>query len=466
MNTISVTARRLLGAAFIIFVIAGITLSIALYSKAFSRDSTVTLYTDSAGYALTQDAEVKFRGVPVGYVSGISPQGDRVAIEMKIDPDYVEHVPGNVSARLLPKTLFGERYVSLKMPTTQKEYGAHQHVTAGSLAGVDEIYMDPAGNATELGQVLDSLLPVLQAVPPQKLAATLGALSQALQGQGEQLGDNLVAIGKLAAGINEKQPQLQSVLRDLGVFANTYKNAGPDLVDALDNLRSTTQLVKAKESSIATAMSTAITASRSSTEFVQALEKDFIAVTADARDTLEIFARYSPVFPCLRDAFLNINRLSEDIIGEGTGRPGVRVTVEIANQRGAYIPNQDEPRFVDTRGPYCIPDPKLTGENAGQYTNGPFANGSFQPPSANPGPQYIPEFANPLDSYPPLPPLPNNVGLSQREAQRVSWAGSDTEIQRVQGIYAVGRAVTPQRIPQWIAGLAAPALRGTQVQLR
>ena len=41
---------------------------------------------------------------------------DGATIELAIDPDHLDEIPADVSARLLPKTLFGERFVSLVPP--------------------------------------------------------------------------------------------------------------------------------------------------------------------------------------------------------------------------------------------------------------------------------------------------------------------------------------------------------------
>ncbi len=41
--------------------------------------------------------------------------------------------------------------------------------------------------------------------------------------------------------------------------------------------------------------------------------------------------------------------------GEGTDRPGLHITLEIVNNQGKYVPNADEPRYLDDRGPRCYP---------------------------------------------------------------------------------------------------------------
>ncbi|HMT50377.1 MAG TPA: MCE family protein, partial [Dietzia sp.] len=182
MSELSTTAKRLLSALFIVIVLVFVGTTIAIYNRAFTASDTVTMYTDDMAYALPNDADVKARGVLVGRVSGVEPEGDKVRVNMEFDPAFVDQLPANVSGRLLPKTLFGERYVDLGFPEQP----------VGTIEPGATIEQDTRGNAVELGRVLDGLLPVLEAVPPEKLAGTLGALNQALAGRGDEIGASLV----------------------------------------------------------------------------------------------------------------------------------------------------------------------------------------------------------------------------------------------------------------------------------
>ncbi|WP_324274443.1 MlaD family protein [Blastococcus brunescens] len=72
----------------------------------------VTLETDTAGNQMQESSDVKVRGVIVGEVREVKGSVEGATIEMAIKPEYLEQIPADVSARLLPKTLFGERFVS------------------------------------------------------------------------------------------------------------------------------------------------------------------------------------------------------------------------------------------------------------------------------------------------------------------------------------------------------------------
>lgn len=110
-----------------------------------------------------------------------------------------KQIPQATTARILPKTLFGERYVDLQLPAAG----------GPGLQNGDVIATDKSGNAQELQQLFDKLLPVLQAIPPQDLNVTLTSLSQALQGRGEELGTTIDNLNKVFVGINGVLPDLQ-----------------------------------------------------------------------------------------------------------------------------------------------------------------------------------------------------------------------------------------------------------------
>lgn len=42
--------------------------------------------------------------------------GTKATLDIALKPEHVAHIPSDVHARLLPKTLFGEKYVDLVAP--------------------------------------------------------------------------------------------------------------------------------------------------------------------------------------------------------------------------------------------------------------------------------------------------------------------------------------------------------------
>ena len=437
----SATKRRLLGVGFLLVVVLFVGWSIASYSKTFKSVVMVDLVTDTVGNSLPANADVKARGMIVGEVRSATTEDGRVVSKLALEPDMVSMIPSNTTARLLPKTLFGERYVALQIP----QDGA----SASPIAEGSVIEQDTSGNAIEVGQLLDSLLPLLEAIPPQQLANTLGALSQALDGKGEKLGLTIDRLEEIFSGLNTELPNIQEDLRGIADLSQTYSTAAPDLVDALDDLRVTGNTVVEKQNDVETLLVSATGSSGSLADLVQTNAESIVTVAADSREALELLAEFSPSFGCTFTEFVRVAEEAKKIVSVDAPYPGVRATINFVNPKGRYIPNQDEPRLFDTRGPSCFDDVTTPGKFFPQYPGSGVNDGSYQVPSRNPGPAIDPPLPNPLDS-----PVP------------ASYAGSDVERDTLAVVYGSGSGLAPEQVPAWTTLVGAPALRGTEVSVR
>ncbi|WP_282776692.1 MULTISPECIES: MCE family protein [unclassified Nocardia] len=437
------TRVRLAGIAF--FAMAGLFLSttVAVYNKTFVRTVEVTLLTDSAGNALGRNADVKVRGVTVGEVRSSRSERGQVRVHLAIDPDKAGWIPANATARLLPKTLFGERYVALVIPDEPS--------TARLTDGVT-LQQDRSGNAIEVSKLLDDLMPLLAAIPPQDLAAVLGALSQALSGQGEALGSTVDKLDTIFSDVNAVMPELREGLQRFATVADTYSDAAPQLVEALDNFRTTNATVVERRADIENLYAVVTPSSLTLADFLIANRDNIIDVAADSRPAMEKLAKFAPTYACTLANFAQIKPRIDELFGKGTDMPGTRVTIELVNNRGRYLPNQDEPRWFDDRGPWCLPELPL-GIDPGQYPSGPPNDGAYQPPSRNPGDQttgYLPE--------PQLRVFP--------AGQQPTLAGSPGEQDSLGAIYGAAHDVSPESVPGWLTRAVAPAFRGSEVSFR
>ncbi|GAA4427361.1 MCE family protein [Actinokineospora soli] len=346
--------NQALGVVFILLLGALGWLTVAIYNKDFASTVPVTLRADRAGSQLRLNADVKVRGMVVGSVRGIETRGDGVAVELELDPEKTELLPANVTARLLPKTLFGQRYVSLVLPDAPE----------GTLGEGDTIRQDTSERAIEIEKALRDLLPVLQAVQPQKLASTLGAVSQALEGRGDQLGETLSLLDDYLAEINPEMPKIKE---DITKFADTlkvYEEAAPDIVDALTGLTTTSKTLVEQRDQLGKLFSTLTTTSNDVERFVRGNADTLISLSRNSRPTLQLLARYSPEFPCLTKAVVGLKPDLEKAFGVGTNEPGLHVKLQVKTDRGAYRPGADTPRYTKGGGPRCYAAGLSAGSSA------------------------------------------------------------------------------------------------------
>ena len=131
------------------------------------------------------------------------------------------------TVEILPTTLFGQKFISFVMPDDPSEE---------SLEDGDVIPSDRVDTNVELSQILADLFPLLRAVRPADLNATLNALATALEGRGEQLGETLDELESTSARSSAHLPTLREDLIKLADVADTYDLAAPDLLAVLRNL--------------------------------------------------------------------------------------------------------------------------------------------------------------------------------------------------------------------------------------
>ena len=319
-------------------------LAIAFYNKQFTPVTLVNLETQRAGLQLDPQADVKIRGLIVGTVRKISATTSGATLQLAIDPSKVGLIPSNVVARLLPKTLFGEKYVDLVTPS----HPSPQHIASG-----DVIPEDRSQQAIEIDQVLNDTLPVLQAVQPQYLNATLNAIATALQGRGPEISQNIQITDSYLKKFNTQLPVLKHDIAALSSVANTFSAAAPDILRILRDASYTSNTLVQERTTLAGVLSQGTTTVQDTRKFVAANANHIIGVNIANVQALELLARYSPEVPCVIGALAKLTPRLEQAIG-GTGSGGrLNITLEIVKGRPPYQPGLDNPQFADHRGPNC-----------------------------------------------------------------------------------------------------------------
>jgi phospholipid/cholesterol/gamma-HCH transport system substrate-binding protein len=428
------TRRRITGVAFLLVLVLLAWLSIALYQKKFSPVALVTLYTTSAGNEMHPGAMVMVRGVQVGTVRQIADDGSGARLTLAIDPGQLPRLPVNVSAEMLPTTLFGERYVDLILPRAPT--GAR--LTSGSV-----IQQDRSADAIELGQVLDNLLPLLAATEPDKLSLTLTALAQGLQGRGAQLGQSLVTLSSYLQKLNPQLPQIDKDFTKLAALARTYNQAAPAIVQALDDFGVTGRTIANQHANFDALLANLTTSSDDLTSFLDANSANAITLSADSVATLNVLARYSPEFPCVLQQLAHFVPAMNKVLGAGTRQAGlhVKLVVEPAPSPGAYLPGADTPVYRDDLGPRCYSVP-FTGV---RLNDGVRSGGTTS--GHRKGTKAAVDTASLTGTGP--------AGL----------AGSPGEANLVRELDALALGRPVASVPAWASLLTAPLYRGSTVLL-
>ena len=210
--------KKAFGVLFLALVVLAVYLTYATFTKKFAEYDEVTLETSKIGLQLPARADVKIRGVIVGEVLERETNGDGAELTLGIFPDQTDTIPADVTGSIVPKTLFGEKYVAL-IPA---ENGTTEPIEAGATIERTQV-------ATEVEEVLSDLYPLLRAVQPAELNMTLNAIATALEGRGDQLGENLETVDSYLKRLNPQIPALVEDLRLTAKVSDIYAEVLPEV---------------------------------------------------------------------------------------------------------------------------------------------------------------------------------------------------------------------------------------------
>jgi virulence factor Mce-like protein len=323
-------------------------LTVLLYQKAFTSVVKVTLQSDRIGNQLQTQADVKLRGIVVGRVTKVEATVKGADITLALDPKKVKLIPENVSAQLIPKTLFGEKFVNLVIPQQP----------AGSIRAGDVIPQDRSTTALETERVLSDLLPLLKSLRPQELATTLNALSTALRDRGNELGGNAVDVAAYLKQLNPALPQAGDDLQGVADLADNVARTTPHLLEVLDNLSASSRNLVSERADLDRFLTSTQGFASTARSIVADNEKKLISLSRDSVAPLSLLAQYSPEFPCLFKGLTVYHPIVSKTFGGLV--PGLHITLELTQDNGGYAPTQT-PKYRDTRGPECwkLPHPQV-----------------------------------------------------------------------------------------------------------
>jgi phospholipid/cholesterol/gamma-HCH transport system substrate-binding protein len=284
--------RRLLvcGVVFMVVLALLVGLSIAVYDKAFSHPTMITIKAQNAGLQLDQFGDVRRHGVLVGTVRNVGNDGHEAVIKVALNPASAKEIPANATIEILPTTLFGQKYINIQDPADPST----SPMTNGQVIPESRVTTN-----VELQKILADLFPLLRSIRPADLSTTLYAIANALRGRGDEIGQTLVKLDTYLATINVHLPTLQQDLGLLAKVSNTYAIAAPDLVRLLRNATTTARTVSSKKSQLHTFFVDVTGLGKTSTAILDANGPDIVKEGQLSVPLLGLLDTYSPEFPCL-----------------------------------------------------------------------------------------------------------------------------------------------------------------------
>ena len=433
----AVAKHRLFGVAFLVLLLLFVYLTSAIFTKKFVDYVPVKLKTSSVGLQLPALADVKIRGLIVGDVRSIDSDGHGAVLTLAIDPEQQELIPANVSARILPKTLFGEKYVALQVPSSPSP----ESIRAG--ATISESHV-----AIEVEKVLNDLYPLLRTVQPAQLNYTLTAMAAALEGRGEKLGNNLVVLDDYLKRMNPKIPLLVDDLGKLATVSDTYAQVAPELATLLRNSVTTGNTFVEKEAKVQALFQDVASFSSTSKDFLEQNGSNIIRLSEQGQAQLPLFAKYAPEYPCLLNGIVGVVPREEEAFRGYT----LHINLEtLPRQPRGYNP-KDLPQYAE-RGEHAVPL-----DECAQVIRGKYHQNKLPPKSL------VPEVKDgvnyPLGKDRPAPGPGNGFDMTS------GYAGTAFERDLVASIAGPVMGVPAPQVPDVATLLFAPLARGAEVSVR
>lgn len=336
--------NRLLVAGLVYITAVGVFVagSIAIYEKVFTKVTWVTVDARAAGLQLPKFGDVRMHGVLVGQIRSISQDGHQAVIRLGLQPGAAKQIPANVSVKILPTTLFGQKYVELVDPVAP---------SARSLTDGAVIPASRVTTSVELQTILAKLYPLLTAVRPQDLDETLYAVAHALQGNGERLGQMVTTLDAYLRTMNVHLPTLHQDMSELADVAHTYALAAPDVVSLLKNATTTANTLSTQRRQLKGLLSNVTGLSKDSTALLTRNEAGIDAEGRLAVPLMRLLSTYSPEYPCLLEGLDKYTGRLNQIFRNSR----VYQTMTFGgDQRPAYT-RQDRPAYGEIgHGPWCL----------------------------------------------------------------------------------------------------------------
>jgi virulence factor Mce-like protein len=191
-----------------------------------SASQSASAVFGSCGQGLREGGDVKTRGVLIGRINGIERLDDGdCSVSLALFPDKVEQVPNNVAAQVRAKTIFGEKWVELLYPADPDDEPIQpDQVIAETI--------DPL----EIETILNTALPILDAIDPDNLAGMLEALAGGFVGHEDAAIRGIESGTEALRVANDNRALFKKGLDQLAESGEVFDEVDEDLLAAMDRL--------------------------------------------------------------------------------------------------------------------------------------------------------------------------------------------------------------------------------------
>ncbi|MDT5242489.1 MAG: phospholipid/cholesterol/gamma-HCH transport system substrate-binding protein [Mycobacterium sp.] len=239
-------ARTWVAAALALLLVAGVVVVLRT-TESINRTNVVAYFENSNGIYVGDD--VRILGVPVGRITSIEPQPERVKISFWYDDKY--DVPADAKAAILSPTLVTARALQLTPVYTTGPVMKDDAVIPRERTAVPVEW-------DEVRQQLEKLADTLQPTEPggvSPLGSVINTTADNLRGEGANIRDTVIKLSQAFSALGDHSTDIFSTIKNLAILVSALQDS-TDLMRQLNqNLASVTGLLADDPDEVAHAVS-------------------------------------------------------------------------------------------------------------------------------------------------------------------------------------------------------------------
>ncbi|WP_241385544.1 MCE family protein [Rhodococcus sp. CH91] len=330
-----------------------VVIALTMFAGGFTSTVPLTVTSPRSGLVLDPDAKVKLRGVEVGRVASIEHTPAGAVLHLDMQPGQMDLIPSDARVAIESTTVFGAKFVDIIVPDDPSPVPLQE----GAVIAADNV-------TVEFNTVFEHLSDVLAQIRPEKLNATLGALSEALNGRGDALGATLADADAYLAEMNPSLPQLQADLVSAAQVTEIYADTAPDLMTTIGNATEVGNTVVDEQQQLDLLLMNLTGLADTGRDVLGGNEAQITTALDSLAHTTGLLGEYSPELTCFIVG-LNDARVAFEPMA-GTGEYAA-LTLSTSFMGGAtpYNDAQDLPVVGASGGPNCWGMPNFDSRRDG-----------------------------------------------------------------------------------------------------
>lgn len=268
--------------------------------------------------------DVTALGVPIGTITSVEPQADRVKVEMDLDPDHP--VPADVRAAVVAQSLVSVR--SIMLGPVGSEEGA-------SLEDGATIPISRTAIPVEWDDIKDQLVDLSAALGPDganKSGATSELISSGarfLEGNGKTLNTTISDVSEAMSTLSDNSGDLFATVRNLQVFVTAIKGSDTQMRDFAQRLAEVASILDADRLVLHGALTGLNSAFRNVNTFLKENKDLTLSTLRELRSTTSMLAENrQQIADVLQAAPTGVSNFYQILDPRGTN--GTLVTGELA----------------------------------------------------------------------------------------------------------------------------------------